>query len=72
MKDIENLSDISKLALSLCEDLNILYTFGKGFATLDGVPMDELYGDSLTERITDYESVDKSSILFRRSKGTAP
>lgn len=42
MKDIENLSDISKLALSLCEDLNILYTFGKGFATLDGVPMDEL------------------------------
>lgn len=43
MIDETNLSPVSKLAVDICKDLNIPYSFGKGYATLDGIPMDTLY-----------------------------
>lgn len=36
------LSDVSKLAIELCQELGVPYSFGKGYATLDGIPMNQL------------------------------
>lgn len=36
------MKDISKLAIELCQELGVPYSFGKGYATLDGVPMNQL------------------------------
>lgn len=32
-------TSLSKLALDICKDLNVPYSFGEGYATLDGVPL---------------------------------
>lgn len=41
------LSDVSKLAIELCQELGVPYSFGKGYATLDGIPMNQLKDNNL-------------------------
>lgn len=43
MVDEKNLSPVSKMAVDICKELGVPYSFGKGYATLDGVPMNILY-----------------------------
>ena len=41
------LSPVSKLAIELCQELGVPYSFGKGYATLDGIPLNQLDEESL-------------------------
>lgn len=42
MIDETNLSPVSKLALDICKELDIPCYIWKGYATLDGNPIDDL------------------------------
>lgn len=39
---MKELSEISKEAIEICQELGVPYSFGKGYATLDGVPINKL------------------------------
>lgn len=57
-----SLSEASKLAVDLCERLGIPYCYGTGYATLRGVPIDEIpNAEPYTGNYVAYYHVEKTN-----------